>query len=75
MAKDTITVRFSVENKPLYSIYQAIADDRGISRNKMIENVLVSYIKDVREMSWEQPEKKEQETQLNIIDEIAKLKP
>ena len=75
MNKDntTITVRFSVENRPLAHLYQSIADDRGISRNRMIENVLVSYMRDVREMSWLPPEEKEEPLQLNIIDELKKL--
>jgi len=72
MNKQTITVRLSVDNKPVHAILKGLAKDRGITTNKLIEGILVSYVEDVKKITWIKPEKYK-DNQLDLVEEIDKL--
>lgn len=64
--KDTVTLRFSNANKPLYSIYKRFAQKEGISPNKLMERVLVAYMTNKRGVSWDEPDQDYDPAQMEI---------
>jgi hypothetical protein len=53
--KDTVTIRFSTVNKPVYEMLGRLADKNNITANKYIENILVKHVKD-KGISWIEPD-------------------
>lgn len=53
--RDTVTIRFSTVNKPVYEILARLAEQTDLTANKYIENILVKHVKD-KGMSWLEPE-------------------
>jgi hypothetical protein len=52
--KKTITIRFSLENRPLDKVLADLAADTGITLNKYIEEVLVRHVRN-KGITWVKP--------------------
>jgi hypothetical protein len=71
---DVFTVRLSKRNKPVHALLSRVASEKGISTNKLIEQILVKSLR-ARGISWDEPSESEPvpDNQLDMINVIKEV--